>query len=182
MANWSTTYTLIFPLTITILNRSTFFHTTTHVLLIKIQSILGVKKTQKETLSHTKGSRFDSTFKTPLPEVWVFEFQAINKGRCLHSKEKRHKSPLGCALALTKGNLWLSSGPMVRHNCNQRTFNVYCLFLSTKELITSEGCVEMDSPWQLCRTIGPLSLHSQEIWKWAGFYPCSESGYWGSAL
>ncbi len=21
----------------------------------------------------------------------------------------------------------------------------------------------MDSPWQLCRTIGPLTLHSQEI-------------------
>ncbi len=25
--------------------------------------------------------------------------------------------PLGCALALAKGNLRLSSGPMVRHNC-----------------------------------------------------------------
>ncbi len=26
--------------------------------------------------------------------------------------------PLGCALALAKGNLWLSSGPTVRHNCH----------------------------------------------------------------
>ncbi len=26
--------------------------------------------------------------------------------------------PLGCALALAKGNLWLSSGPMVRQNCH----------------------------------------------------------------
>ncbi len=31
------------------------------------------------------------------------------------------------------------------------------------ELYTGEGCVEMDIPWQLCRTIGPLTLHSQEI-------------------
>ncbi len=26
-----------------------------------------------------------------------------------------------------------------------------------------KGCVEMDIPWQLYRTIGPLMLHSQEI-------------------
>ncbi len=32
-----------------------------------------------------------------------------------------------------------------------------------KELFTCEGCVEMDIQWQLCRTIGPLTLHSQEI-------------------
>ena len=31
-----------------------------------------------------------------------------------------------------------------------------CLFSFKKELITSEGCVEMVIPWQLCRTIGPL--------------------------
>ncbi len=30
------------------------------------------------------------------------------------------KSPLGCALALAKGNLWLSSGPMVRHNTSNQ--------------------------------------------------------------
>ena len=30
------------------------------------------------------------------------------------------------------------------------------LFCKEKELFTSEGCVEMDIPWQLCRTIGPL--------------------------
>ncbi len=43
---------------------------------------------------------------------------------------------------------------------------VYCLFILSykeKELFTGEGCVEMDIPWQLCRTIGPLTLHSQEI-------------------
>ncbi len=28
---------------------------------------------------------------------------------------------------------------------------------------TGEGYVEMDIPWQLCRTIGLLTLHSQEI-------------------
>ncbi len=33
----------------------------------------------------------------------------------------RRKPPLGCALALAKGNLWLSSGPMVRHNCHGMT-------------------------------------------------------------
>ncbi len=27
----------------------------------------------------------------------------------------------------------------------------------------SQGRVEMDDPWQLCRTIGPLTFHSQEI-------------------
>ena len=27
------------------------------------------------------------------------------------------------------------------------------------ELITSNRCVEMDIPWQLCRTIGPLLSH-----------------------
>ncbi len=32
-----------------------------------------------------------------------------------------------------------------------------------KELFPGKGCVEMDVPWQLCRTIGPLTLHSQEI-------------------
>ncbi len=30
-----------------------------------------------------------------------------------------------------------------------------CFFIN-KELITSDGCVEMVIPWQLCRTIGPL--------------------------
>ncbi len=25
-----------------------------------------------------------------------------------------------------------------------------------KELFTGKGCVEMDIPWQFCRTIGPL--------------------------
>ncbi len=31
-----------------------------------------------------------------------------------------------------------------------------CLFSLKKELITSDRCVEMGIPWQLCRTIGPL--------------------------
>ncbi len=34
-------------------------------------------------------------------------------------------------------------------------FTVF-LFYKEKELLTGEGCVEMDIPWQLCRTIGPL--------------------------
>ncbi len=69
---------------------------------------------------------------------------------------ERKKSPLGCALALAKGNLWLSSGPMVRHK-----HSMFTVFLSykEKELLTGEGCVEMDIPWQLCWTIGPLTLH-----------------------
>ena len=33
-------------------------------------------------------------------------------------------------------------------------FSVF--FWIKKELRTSEGCVEMDMPWQYCRTIGPL--------------------------
>ncbi len=41
-------------------------------------------------------------------------------------------------------------------------FTVF-LFYKEKELFTGEGCVEMDIPWRLCRTIGPLTLHSQEI-------------------
>ncbi len=41
-------------------------------------------------------------------------------------------------------------------------FTVF-LFYKEKELLTGEGCAEMDIPWQLCRTIGPLTLRSQEI-------------------
>ena len=41
-------------------------------------------------------------------------------------------------------------------------FTVF-LFYKEKEQFTGEGCVEMDIPWQLCQTIGPLTLHSQEI-------------------
>ncbi len=36
-------------------------------------------------------------------------------------------------------------------------------FLLKEELITSEGHEEMDDPWPLCPTIGPLSFLSQEI-------------------
>ncbi len=32
------------------------------------------------------------------------------------------------------------------------------LFCKEKELFKGEGCVEMGIPWQLCRTIGPLTL------------------------
>ena len=41
-------------------------------------------------------------------------------------------------------------------------FTVF-LFYKVKEILTGEGCVEMDIQWELCRTIGPLTLHSQEI-------------------
>ena len=47
---------------------------------------------------------------------------------------------------------------MVKHSI----FTVF-LFYKEKELLTGEECVEMDTPWQLCRTTGPLTLHSQEI-------------------
>ncbi len=40
---------------------------------------------------------------------------------------------------------------LVKHSM----FTVF-LFFKQKELFTGEGCVEMDNPWQLCRTIGPL--------------------------
>ncbi len=37
------------------------------------------------------------------------------------------------------------------------------LFYKEKERLTGEGCVGVVIPWQLCRTIGPLTLPSQEI-------------------
>ena len=46
---------------------------------------------------------------------------------------------------------------MVRHNEEKEKKR------KEKELYTGEGCVEMDIPWPLCRTIGPLTLHSQEM-------------------
>ncbi len=49
---------------------------------------------------------------------------------------------------------WLPS------NCKHSTFTV---FFFKKELYTGEGCVEMDIPWQLCWTVDPLTLHSQEM-------------------
>ncbi len=42
---------------------------------------------------------------------------------------------------------------------NQQPANIQCLLsfsVKKKEPYTGEGCVEMDIPWQLCRTIGPL--------------------------
>ncbi len=41
------------------------------------------------------------------------------------------------------------------HPFKHSMFTVF-LFYKEKELFTGEGCVEMDIPWQLCRTIGPL--------------------------
>ena len=35
--------------------------------------------------------------------------------------------------------------------------------VGSKTVFTGEGYAEMDIPWQLCRTVGPLTLHSQEI-------------------
>ncbi len=35
--------------------------------------------------------------------------------------------------------------------------------MDLKSCQTSEGRVEIVIPWQLCRTIGPLTFHSQEI-------------------
>ena len=46
------------------------------------------------------------------------------------------------------------------------------LILSFKRAETSEGCGKMLKPWQLCRTIGPLMLQSQEIFKIAS-HTCS---------
>ncbi len=36
--------------------------------------------------------------------------------------------------------------------------------MDLKSCKTSEGCVEMVKPWRYCRTIGPLTFHSQEMW------------------
>ncbi len=41
------------------------------------------------------------------------------------------------------------------------------LFLSFKTAVNEE-CEEMVIPWQLCRTIGPLTFHSQEIGLFCG--------------
>ncbi len=55
---------------------------------------------------------------------------------------------------------------MVRHNCHgmfkHSMFTVF-LFYKEKERLTGEGCVGVVIPLQFCRTIGPLTLHSQEI-------------------
>ncbi len=41
--------------------------------------------------------------------------------------------------------------------------SMFTVFLLLKNsYITSKGCVEMDIPWQLCWTIGPLTFYSQE--------------------
>ena len=47
---------------------------------------------------------------------------------------------------------------MVRHNCCGMTISSSGL---KKRCKTSEGCVEMVIPWQLCWTIGPVTFHSQ---------------------
>ena len=76
--------------------------------------------------------------------------------------------PLGCALALAKGNLCLSSGPMVRHNCHGITISTHPLLVTA--LLTStflskviKSCNKRRIPWQLCQTIGPLTFHSQHM-------------------
>ncbi len=43
------------------------------------------------------------------------------------------KSPLGCALALAKGNLWLSSGPVVRHNWHGMTISTHSSLVISSE-------------------------------------------------
>ncbi len=35
---------------------------------------------------------------------------------------------------------------------------MFTVFFIKKELYTGEGCVEMDIPWQICRTISTLTL------------------------
>ena len=54
------------------------------------------------------------------------------------------------------------SGPMVRHRqlVKHSMFTVF-LFYKEKERLTGKGCAGVVIPWQLCRTIGPLTL--QEI-------------------
>ncbi len=54
---------------------------------------------------------------------------------------------------------------MVRHNCHGTTTPTHPS--PVKELLTGEGCVGVVIPWQLCRIIGPLTLHSQEMHRWA---------------
>ena len=121
-----------------------------------------------------------------------FNFNPLSRKKCWQSKMSidrtecprgTHtfisKSPSpGCALALAKRNLCLSSGSMVRHiameypfphirhlllalfkgkktvniECFLAMINVYCPFSFKKELITGDGCVEMDIPWKY---VGP---------------------------
>ncbi len=59
------------------------------------------------------------------------------------------KSPLGCALALAKGNLWLSSGPMVPHNCHGMTCNYFNPLMKT----WGQFDPQMAFPWSKCNTI-----------------------------
>ncbi len=69
---------------------------------------------------------------------------------------------------------------MVRHNCHGISISTHLsLVLSfKKELRTSNVCVEMDIPWQLCRTIGPLLSQrflSTSAKAQSGGYPWSET-------
>ncbi len=50
---------------------------------------------------------------------------------------------------------------MVRHNCHGISISTHPLPVYSS--YTGEECVEMDIPWQLCWTMDPLTLHSQEI-------------------
>ncbi len=43
-----------------------------------------------------------------------------------------------------------------------------------KEHLTGEGCVRVVIPWQLCRSIGPLTLHSQEMGRGLHLLPQEE--------
>ncbi len=52
-------------------------------------------------------------------------------------------------------------------------FTVF-LFYKEIELLTGEGCVGVVIPWQLCRTIGPLTLHSQEMGRGLHLLPQEE--------
>ncbi len=125
----------------------------------------------------------------PTKPSWTSEHAADIKGTCLwvskfSSLTVVNDAPDRQVLKISFWQIsWLSnlSGPMVQHNCHAISIsthplpvyssfliekdmnaNIQCLlsFSIKKEIHSGEGCVEMDIPWQLSRTIGPLTLHS----------------------
>ncbi len=75
------------------------------------------------------------------------------------------RRPVGQFNSLISKKVAFSGRPTVKSSFslkNKKTLKIECLmftvflFFKEKELFTGKGCVEMDIPWQLCRTIDPL--------------------------
>ncbi len=48
-------------------------------------------------------------------------------------------------------------------NINKQARFLFCLLIIFQWAVTTEGCMKMFVTWQVRRTIGPLTFHSQEI-------------------